>query len=184
MEFHLTLISSELNLNVTDKTYLISNNYKTLRKCETTYNYYANSSFGLSYNEINQTISNFESSTITCDNFEYSKEFNPYQTYQLYSKTSGYGSLQAFLLNTMIYSEFMADNNGTNKSVFEFKFNWSDNGGSNIFDLSQLKSIFDTAPNRYNLKLKLIEDSNGSIYSIEDSENKTTTIVYIVEKTA
>ena len=175
---------SELNLNVKDESYIISSEYETSRNCETNYNFYENTSFGLTYNQISNTILDFESDTITCSDFVYSKEFNPDESYQKYAKTTGYGELQSFLLNSMIYAEYMADLNSSNKCVFEFKFNWKNNGGSNIFDITQLKSIFDTAPSYYNLKLKLVTDVGGNVYSVEDSEKSTTTIIYIVEKTA
>ena len=73
---------------------------------------------------------------------------------------------------------------GSNRSVFEFKFSWSDNGGSNIFDVVKLKEIFDTVPNQYSLRLKLVTDPNNNIYVVHDTENQTTTVIYIVEKTA
>ena len=48
----------------------------------------------------------------------------------------------------------------------------------------KLRTMFDTAPNQYGLALKLIPDSYSTICYIENNETRTTTIVYIVEKTA
>jgi len=122
--------------------------------------------------------------TTKVSNFEYSLKYNPKTNYQQYSKTTGYGKLQSFLLNTLIYAKHKADKNTHNRSMFEFKFNFTDNNNSSVFDISQLQGIFETAPTDYNLKLKLIMDANNSIYSIVDSENKATTVIFIVEKTA
>ena len=96
--------------------------------------------------DINETILDFENETTTCSNFEYSKEYSPNENYQLYAKTTGYGKMQSFLLNTMIYAKHNADKNSLGRSVFEFRFNWSDNGGSNAFDTVQLRQIFDYSP--------------------------------------
>lgn len=173
---------NETNLTLKDLNYVISSDYETSRTCETQYNYYANSSFALTLEDINKTITDFENSETKCSNFEYSKEFNLNENYQLYAKTTGYGKLQAFLLNAMIYAKHSADTNASKKSVFEFSYSWNDN--SENFDIQTLKNIFDTTPNQYNLRIKLIADSNGTIYSIKNSESKTTTIIFIVEKTA
>ena len=86
----------------------------------------------------------------------------------------------------MIYAEYHADNNGTNKSVFEFKFAWADNGNSSSFtnSINTLEDMFTRSItfNTYGIKLNLINDANGSLYSVQDTENSTTTFVYIVEK--
>ncbi|MBQ8614954.1 MAG: hypothetical protein IJ415_00065 [Clostridia bacterium] len=182
---------AELNLGVKDMNYVISNTYETNRTCDdNSYDYYSNSSFGLTYNEISNTIFDFEDSNTKVQGFEYSLNFyNDHDDskyfYQQYAKTTGYGELQSFLLNTMIYAKHNADNNTSRKSMFEFKFDWDeDNNGINAFDVVQLRQIFDSAPGLYSLRLRLLEDANGSVYTVEDSENKTTTVVYIVEKTA
>jgi len=175
---------AQLNLNVNDNNHLISKNYQNSRICNTTYDYYLNTSFALSYDEIDEAISGFENMTTKVSNFEYSLKYNPKTNYQQYSKTTGYGKLQSFLLNTLIYAKHKADKNTHNRSMFEFKFNFTDNNNSSVFDISQLQGIFETAPTDYNLKLKLIMDANNSIYSIVDSENKATTVIFIVEKTA
>ena len=71
-----------------------------------------------------------------------------------------------------------------NRSVFEFEFAWSDNGESNIFDVVKLKELFDTAPNQYSLKLKLVTDPNNSVYVVHNDEARSSTVIFIVEKTA
>jgi len=38
--------------------------------------------------------------------------------------------------------------------------------------------------NTYGIKLNLVVDVNGGLYSVQDTENSTTTFVYIVEKAA
>ena len=82
----------------------------------------------------------------------------------------------------MIYAKYNADNNKSNRSMFEFKFNWSDNGGSNVFNIDLLRDLFDSAPNQYGLRIELIPDANGTIYTVEGTSE--TTVIFIVEKNA
>ena len=175
---------AELNLKVTDENYIVSSDYQTNKACKTNYNYYSNTSFNLSLDEIEKTITDFKNSSLTIDGFEYSLEFSSNEQYQKYSKTTGYGALQSFLLNAMIFAEFNADNNENGRSMFEFKFNIKDNNNSHLFELKKLQEIFDTCQSNYNLKLKLVLDPNNAVYTVEDGETKTTTVVFIVEKTA
>lgn len=175
---------NELNLNLTDKTHLISSEYATARKCKTKYDYYTNSSFALTKEQISNTIKDFETGSTL--GFEYAKKFSQSTEYQKYSGTTGYGTLEAFLLNSMIYAEYQAENNGTNRSVFEFKFAWADNGGSSNFTstIDMFEGMFTRSIifNTYGIKLNLINDVGGGLYSVQDTENATTTFVYIVEK--
>lgn len=177
---------NQLNLNLTEKSHLISNDYANARKCNTKYDYYTNSSFALTKEQISNTIKDFETGSTL--GFEYAKKFSQSTTYQKYSGTTGYGTLEAFLLNSMIYAEYQADHNGTNKSVFEFKFAWSDNGNSSNFTdmIEDFEAMFTRSVifNTYGIKLNLIIDVSGGLYSVQDTENSTTTFVYIVEKAA
>ena len=138
----------------------------------------------MTYEEIENSMLDFESDSITVKGFEYTRKYNPSVQYQLYGKTSGYGTLQAFLLNTIIYAQNQMLKNNADKSVFEFEFAWSDNGGSDIFEVTKLKEIFDTIPNQYSLKLKLVTEANNSVYVVHNAEAQTSTVIYTVQKTA
>ena len=48
--------TEDKRIYIKDLNYIISSDYETSRTCQTQYNYYANSSFALSYNNINDTI--------------------------------------------------------------------------------------------------------------------------------
>jgi len=48
------------NLSLVDYSYMISNEYATSRMCWTNYDYYSNSNFGLTLNQIKSTILDFE----------------------------------------------------------------------------------------------------------------------------
>ena len=87
-------------------------------------------------------------------------------------------------MNSTIYASHKANLNSSHKSMFEFRFNWDDNGGSNIFNNNTLISVFETAPSYYGLRLALKREANGGIYTVQDTITKTTTVIFTVEKTA
>ena len=171
-----------------EKTYLISNQYQSNLTCTNTYNYYENSNFALTYTQIDQTILDFENKTTKVKGFNYSKQYTPElensQVYQRYAGSTGYGSLQAFLLNSMIYAEYMADQNPTGRSVFEFTFKHSDNANSDIFDTSLLFERFETDTTKYSINLKLVPEMSNQFYVVKNPRTGTTTVIYVVEKTA
>ena len=210
-----------MGLTYTDELYLISSEYQKSRKCDTDYNYYQNSSFGLTLNQIDSTISNFKIDGYICSNcghthaeepmpescpncssentfkpitndFVYSKEYyndNNAQKdyYQKYKNTTGYGEWKAFILNSLIYAEYCADNNVVDNNIkratFEFKYKWTDS--SENFDESILGTVLWEASNAlYYLNIEHAGDALGdsSVYTIKDTSAQTTTVVYIVEK--
>ncbi len=183
-------VQDETNRDVvlTEKTYLISKSYQSDMICTSSYNYYENSSFGLTYAQIDATIQDFETDSFKVKGFNYSKQYalepDGSPIYQRYVKTSGYGSLQAFLLNTMIYAEFMADQNPSGRSVFEFTFKHKDNGNSDIFDTTALFERFENDTTKYSIKLKLVPEMSNQFYVIKNPISQTTTVIYVVEKTA
>lgn len=169
-----------------ENTYLISEEYKSNLNCTNSYNYYENSNFGLTYTQIDQTILDFDSKTVIVKGFNYSKQYAPESSgviYQKYKGTQGYGQFQSFLLNSMIYAEYMADQNPNGRSMFEFSFKHSDNGNSDIFDTSLLTERFDVDTNTYSINLKLITES-GRLYVVKNPRTATTTVIYVVEKIA
>ncbi len=178
---------AESNLKVKDHNYLISNEYQTNKICSTHYNYYSNTSFALTKEEISQTISNFEDASTIVNNFKYSLEFNAKENYQKYANTTGYDSLQSYLLNAIIYAGYKAENNESNRSMFEFKFNVKDNNNSHLFELTKLLNIFTNLNYNYKLKLSLALEPNDTVYTVEeivDENIQTTTVVFVVEKVA
>ena len=175
---------AELNLGVKDLNYIVSSNYKTKRTCKSSYDYYSNTSFGLTYDEISNTILDFETAETQVTDFIYSLEFNASINYQKYDGSTGFGPLQAYLLNAAITTKFNLDKNKNSRSMFEFKFKWSDNGESNVLDIVQLKDVFDLAKTEYALRLNLVDDPNSTIYTVQDGVSRTTTVVFIVEKAA
>ena len=180
-------------LTFTDENYIISANYQASRKTpedsQYAYNYYANSTYSLTSEEIAQTIANYKLSNTNPEDYKienYLKEYKRDYEYQLYSQSQGLqaNSMQSYLLNALIYAEHMADNNESRKSVFEFRYDWSNHEQN--FDYSLLTGLIETYANKYQLSLNLKFDSQGdySIYSIKDNAMQTTTVVFIVEKTA
>ena len=170
-----------------EKTYLISTEYQSNMTCTSTYNYYENSNFGMTYTQIDQTILDFEDKTTKVKGFNYSKQYAPESSgviYQKYAGKTGYGQLQAFLLNSIIYSEYMADLNPNKRSVFEFSFKHSDNGNSDIFDTNLLAERFDLDTRHLSINLRLVDETSGRLYVVKNPRTATTTVIYVVEKTA
>ncbi|MBO5954984.1 MAG: hypothetical protein J6Q13_03355 [Clostridia bacterium] len=187
------LISDSLHKDLLSFTDLTDKStvYQTEKKCDLSYDYYQNSSFGLTYKQIQNTITDFEiyetdengAPILLTESFNYSKKFSPSVEYQKYSQTTAYGELATFLINAMIYAEYMANQNleetGTvGRSVIEFKFNHDDLGTS-TFNLKTLKDLYDLEP--YQIGADLVLEGNA-VYTVQD--NSTTTVIFVVEKTA
>ena len=139
--------------------------------------------------EINETISGYVATGSNKGDYaieNYSKQYTQNSEYQLYSGSQGLeaNSMQAYLLNALIYAKHMADNNESRKSVFEFRYDWSNH--SQNFDYSILTELIEIYANKYQLGLSLKFDSQGdyTIYSVKNNSMQTTTVVFIVEKTA
>ncbi len=186
-----TTVNKDLTLQLVEKTYLISTKYQSDLHCSTSYNYYKNSSFGLTYAQIDQSILDFENGFVK--GFNYSKFYTPETsgenglTYQRYSGTVNLGDLEAYLLNAIIYSTYMAKQNPNQKSVFEFTIEKSVNGNSYIFDKNKLFEIATIADNKYTTNLNIMDEgiwNNNNIYSIVNPMTATTTVIFIVEKIA
>ena len=141
----------------------------------------------MTYTQIDQTILDFEDKTTKVKGFNYSKQYAPESSgviYQKYAGKTGYGQLQAFLLNSIIYSEYMADLNPNKRSVFEVSFKHSDNGNSDIFDTNLLAERFDLDTRHLSINLRLVDEPSGRLYVVKNPRTATTTVIYVVEKTA
>ncbi len=177
-------------LTFTDENHIISSEYLTSRKTpedsQYAYNYYANSTFSMTSEQIAQTITNYKNENEPIENYaieNYLKEFRADNTYQLYSQ-SGLepNSMQSYLLNALIYAEYKTDTNESGRSVFEFRYNWSNH--TENFNYALISGLLETYANKYQLGLTLKFDpqSNYAIYSIKNNSMQTTTVVFIVEK--
>lgn len=179
----------ESNLSTQDNCHLISNDYKTTKTCETEFNYYSNSSFGLTLNQMESTLKDFkinndETGVVETKDFVYAKEFNSTSTYQKYAQSTGFGPMQAYLMNALIYANYKANNNSHNRSVFEFRYNWKDYGET--FDPLLLIGAIESAHKYCGERFNLITEAGNNIYNVRNAtaESKYTTIIFIVEKTA
>lgn len=169
------------DLQLKDLNHIISSDYQNSRVCETSYDYHYNVNFGLTHDEIKSTIKNFENPSLPASDFIYSYEFDSTITYQKYLNQNAYGELKAFLFNGLVYSKYKMSATSANSIVFEFKFKWQDNGNVNAFSSTPLLEIFNTASN-YGLNLEL--DNPDNIYSVQDGETRTTTVMCVVKKSA
>ena len=122
-----------------------------------------------------------QSSVLLTSGFRYSKEYNSDENYQHYKQTSaGYGKPQDFWLNTIIYASYMANQNKSNVSVFEFNFKWSNNNGQPFNQETMFEDVFTDAKDLYFLKADLV----GSLYKVNNNDTRSTTVIFIVKKTA
>ena len=187
-------VADATKLTLKDNSSIISNDYKTVRSCTNNYDYYENSNFEMTYDEIDECANNFAiNDTVTGDllttGFSYSKKFNPYGTYQKYNETAeDYGVLQSFLLNSVFYAKHITSSKNSERAMFEFKFYWSENGQSSSLLYSEivrdLPGIFEKAATLYGLDISLVKDPNNSVYAVVDDVFDTTTIIFTVAKNA
>ena len=158
-----------------DKNYIKSKSYSDTRGCNTYYDYYSNSSYKLTKENINAISLNLDAES----GFEYAKTFNAAYIYQGYPKTQLFGPKDNFLLNTLLYARDMADkNNGV--ATIEFKIN-----GVSAFSHAEITSqILPAANNNYYLSLAIQQDSkaNGNLYSSYNATENCLTVVYCVRK--
>ncbi len=165
-----------------DLSALISQNYKDLRKCETNYDYYLNSNFAMTFEQIDATIDNFAFDDTSDFNYSLNYSFVNSGYYQDYLGfgTEEHGELQMFLFNALIYAKFKADTNGTGRGMFEFTFDFAkyNNGISNLTSnpSNPLNSVFQTLRNSdkgYNVKL---------VDNLTFADAQFSTLIFVVEK--
>ncbi len=165
-----------------DNSERISTAYKDMKACTTSYDYYLNSNFAMTYEDIDATIKNFALAETT--GFNYSLNFSHkysgyYQGYKGFESDS-YGELQLFLLNALIYAKFKADTNGTGRGMFEFTFDYSqyNNGIANL-------TSSPSNPFNYMLQRLTTSDKGYKVSVVDDitfADAKMSTMIFIVEK--
>lgn len=176
---------NDLTLTYTDENNLISDLYQTSRSCVTRFNYYANSSFGLTGNQIEDTISFFkidDNDDLANYIFTYSKQLDVSKDYQKYKGAEGYGNIQAFMMNAIIYAGYNAHINESGRSMFEFAFDW-DEYNTNNFNKEDLTKPFNHAYTNFSLNIGVVNVNN--LYSLEfeiEQNNGSTIVVFIVEE--
>ena len=200
------MVSEKLTFD--DDSKIISSSYQTSKMSKTNYNYYQNSSFGLTSEQILSTITPHvlgnSKDVTTPNNFNYSRQYyndnDEYKNfYQTYPATAGFGEAQSFLINTFIYAEYMADQNdavetvkdGTTRkvkrSVFEFSYDTT-HVATGTFQANDLTSTLysSSIPSTYKLDIELASDSTSvgsvSIYTVQQSGTDIISVIYIVEK--
>lgn len=144
-------------------------------KATQSYNYYSNTTFSMSVDDINYAIN--ENNAGSFDSFAYSLMYtddinNPYQ---LYSSTSQMGQIQAYILNTMFYTAYNLKNNSSGVASFEFRISVEDMGGSILTTPNRIEDVL-TYMNRY--YLDRTEQYSVNVYSVYDSASETTTYIY------
>lgn len=173
-------VTADKRLTLKDNSSLISSSY--IKVCENNYDFYSNSTFGLTLEQIS-SVSNKIVDDNTVD-FNYIKSLvvepieNPNSYYQRYNLTSGYGSMKALLLNAIIYSKHNANINESGNSMFEFTFSNSQNNNSLVFNENELTETFDDLA-QYSISL-----TRKGCYTVQDSTTGTTTVIFIVKNPA
>ena len=184
------------NLKTTEMSHLISEDYNLEHYCETSYDYYENSYFGLTKQELNETILDYGNTGSDLNNldyvFKYSKKFISDYTsetgagYEKYTN-SGFSQLQAYIANGIIYAEHqrrLAEAKGQNAEYtsFEFRFPNVTNVGDPTPTVQLVRGVLENL-NYYSVYLNLVSEGN-SLYLVHDEtdENSNSTIFVITLK--
>ena len=169
------------SLNSCENTKVVSQSYSENLAATTYYNYYENANFELTKEQIS-SITDIPS-TVNYNKFSYAKQYSPSTNYQKY-RNNGYGTLQAYILNAMLYAEYYQEKvNSTDFACFEFRFNIADNENSYSIDngnLTYINNMLTSIQNNYGFKLQLVPDfAYQDSYHVEDYTQKTTTLILI-----
>lgn len=180
-------IPTDFKVELVEKTYLMGSSYEAEMACLTSYDYYSNSSFGLTYAEIDKTIMDFETPSVK--GYSYLRTYisnteDPSASYQTYSGTAGFGPFEAYLLNALIYTAHEAGLNPTGRSIFEFTFSIAGNSNQYNFDVANLTKAYGAIKSQYqsNITLKNDEGQTTDFYTIANPLDKTVTVIFAVQK--
>ena len=178
-------MSSHLYFLVTDSFLsehlnLLESNLVELPVSNTTYDYYANATFGMTVDEINATISGAGSDI---DDFTYMKEYieNGQVTYQIYDRTQGYSQLQAYVMNAVLYAKYnQLLVNESNRSSFEFRVSRSAMmGNTSLPSNSTIETIVADINSYYSNSI--YENVNVDVINLYDTVNEMTTYIFTLE---
>ena len=161
-----------LNLNLTQDSHI---NYPSANSY---YDYYANTSFAMTVDDINNTIVGAGDNIA---DFEYSMEFvdNSENNYQLYALTAEYSQLQAFVMNSIMYAKnLMLYENTSSRSSFEFRVSNSAIGGATLPSNATIQSIMQTINQYYSY---LDEQTQTNVHYVQDTNTGMTTYVFTLE---
>ncbi len=175
--------SSHLYFLVTDtflqpSLNLEENSLISYPEANTYYDYYANTSFKMTLDEINATVSNVGTNIA---GFEYSKEFDDAASnfYQRYELTSGYSELQAYVMNAIIYAKHLQLNvNSTQKATFEFRVS-NTTGGGTLPTNARIENIIQDV-NRY-YSNSISENVQANANYVYDQSTDMITCMFTIE---
>ncbi len=148
-----SFMESNLNFGTTEnKVKVLVDEFKNkvlslneqIETIETSFNYYANSTFGLTVEEIKATINNLQVGA--AQNFTYNMEYDSTLEYQAYNGTAGYNSIQRYLLNSLLFAKHKLITNNLNAASFEFRIGLS---GGVLQGQQTLDAILATVNNAY-----------------------------------
>lgn len=147
----------------------------------TNYDYYANSSFSMSIENL-YSIAPKDNLGSNITDFTYGKKFetNAQNLYQIYSMTSEYSQLQAYVMNAIMYAKYLQlDVNASNMSSFEFKVEHTAMGGGTLPINATITEILDTINTYYCNSIN--EYLETRVHYVVDSSNLVTTYIFTLE---
>ena len=141
--------------NLVDLSYLTDQEHDCLKD----YNYYANKKYTLTSAQIRKVLGSSKYQDIS-----YFMNYDSANTYQQYFESLD-GNMQNFVLNGIINAAYNAMQNENHKSVFELRFNASDNNGSLSLIYNDWNKVFSEFKNQcsYISKVGEINYSNSII---------------------
>lgn len=148
----------------------------------TNYDYYANSSFNMTVDQL-YSIAPSDNLGSNIADFVYSKKFeaNTQNLYQLYAMTSEYSQLQAYVMNAIMYAKYLQldVNTSTHRSTFEFKVDNSAMGGGTLPQNATIAEILTTINTYYCNSIS--EYAQARVHYVQDTSNLVTTYVFTLE---
>ena len=179
--------SSHLYFLVTDSFLnsslgLEENDLITYPTASTNYDYYANTSFKMTVEDL-RSIAPADNLGTNIADFVYSKKFeeNSQNLYQLYAMTSDYSQLQAYVMNAILYAKYLQLNVNldSHRSSFEFKVDNSAMGGGTLPPNATIAEILTTVNTYYCNSIG--EYVQTRVHYVQDTSNLVTTYVFTIE---
>ncbi len=165
--------------------------YDYIPQITNSYNYYANTTFGMTRDELFDTLYDYNVDTrdgdniISAQDFSYALAYSNTNSYQKYNMITGYGELQAYVFNALTYAKHKMINNANTRSSFEIRLNNIDAGGTGSLAVNQITVIVNDM-NTYFKQRSFpdnVEEQNVAVksYQVYDSSTNSIIIMFTME---
>ncbi len=192
MRFSYSSDSMVGSINVTLNERLNPVELNPLPMIKSSYNYYINSTFSMTREDIldtlydlNVDIKQGNEIISTAEDINYALTFINTNQYQKYNTITGFGELQAYVFNALTYTKYNLIKNGDSSASFEIRLNNNDIGGTGSWPISNITTIVNTMNNyfRQTSDIDGVTETNLSVqnYQVYDSSTNTITIIFTMQ---